>query len=271
MANTTKDRRVPMQVLSLGMPRTGTASIREALRILLDEPVYHAFELLDHVDHCPRWEAAITAKFSEKDRLSPLAQQQRQHLDEMLPLGDYAAVTDMPAVCFAEEMVAAYPHAKVILVERDIESWFRSFDSIIAAPMFHPANNIIAAIDLWFLGPVARVHHSWIRGWFGARTLEEMRSGARGHYRDYYAMVRRVTPPERLLEYELGSGWEPLCEFLGKPVPDVPFPKVNESAVMEGKFTSILARARRSIAYNFGVYVLPAAVAAGGTWWYYRR
>lgn len=34
---------------------------------------------------------------------------------------------------------------------------------------------------------------------------------------------------ERLLQHELGSGWEPLCDFLGKDVPEVGSPHVNES------------------------------------------
>lgn len=28
---------------------------------------------------------------------------------------------------------------------------------------------------------------------------------------------------------KMGDGWEPLCEFLGKPVPDEPFPWVNDA------------------------------------------
>jgi hypothetical protein len=28
-------------------------------------------------------------------------------------------------------------------------------------------------------------------------------------------------------------GWEPLCKFLGKPVPDVPFPHMNDAASIE--------------------------------------
>ena len=40
-----------------------------------------------------------------------------------------------------------------------------------------------------------------------------------------------MVPPERLLNYHLGDGWEPLCKFLGKPVPTdgSEFPNVNES------------------------------------------
>jgi len=35
---------------------------------------------------------------------------------------------------------------------------------------------------------------------------------------------------DRLLAYELGSGWAPLCNFLGQPVPDGAFPRVNSTA-----------------------------------------
>ena len=41
------------------------------------------------------------------------------------------------------------------------------------------------------------------------------------------ANVRATIAPERLLEFEAAQGWEPLCAFLGVPVPDEPFPKTN--------------------------------------------
>ncbi|KXJ87161.1 P-loop containing nucleoside triphosphate hydrolase protein, partial [Microdochium bolleyi] len=248
-------RRVPMQVLSLGMPRTGTASMREALQILLGEPIYHALELFDHVDHCAQWTSAINAKFGDESNSAREALV--RNIDKLLPLGDYAAITDVPAICFGEELVEAFPESKVVLVERDIETWYTSFDHTIMQGLWSPVNNFVAALDPWFLGPTAGVHHAWIKGWFKAGGLEEMRAGARGHYREYYAHVRKVTPPERLLEYKLGTGWEPLCEFLGRPVPDVPFPRVNESAAFDAKINELLRTAGRSIVYHASVYVLP--------------
>jgi hypothetical protein len=41
------------------------------------------------------------------------------------------------------------------------------------------------------------------------------------------ASVRRAIPPERLLEWTLGDGWEPICERLGVEVPNEPFPITN--------------------------------------------
>ena len=34
-------------------------------------------------------------------------------------------------------------------------------------------------------------------------------------------------PAERLLVYQVSEGWEPLCEFLDVPVPDMEFPRIN--------------------------------------------
>jgi hypothetical protein len=42
-----------------------------------------------------------------------------------------------------------------------------------------------------------------------------------------------MTPPERLLEFDLKNGWRSLCKFLGKDVPDGEFPRVNETAVFK--------------------------------------
>ena len=36
-----------------------------------------------------------------------------------------------------------------------------------------------------------------------------------------------TVPPERLLVYRVSEGWDPLCRFLGVPVPNTPFPSEN--------------------------------------------
>ena len=36
-------------------------------------------------------------------------------------------------------------------------------------------------------------------------------------------------PSEKLLVFEVKDGWEPLCKFLGVPVPGIPFPRSNDS------------------------------------------
>lgn len=51
-----------------------------------------------------------------------------------------------------------------------------------------------------------------------------------------------MVPKEKLLEMRLGDGWQPLCEFLGVPVPDQPFPRANDSAALQQTAQSILLR-----------------------------
>jgi hypothetical protein len=40
--------------------------------------------------------------------------------------------------------------------------------------------------------------------------------------------VKAAIPASRLLTYRVKDGWEPLCAFLGCPVPDGPFPRTND-------------------------------------------
>ena len=40
--------------------------------------------------------------------------------------------------------------------------------------------------------------------------------------------VKRTVPPERLLVWSVTEGWGPLCEFLELPVPEEPFPHIND-------------------------------------------
>lgn len=39
----------------------------------------------------------------------------------------------------------------------------------------------------------------------------------------------------QLLEFSVREGWEPLCEFLGVPVPDEPFPRINSTEEMTNR------------------------------------
>ena len=54
-------------------------------------------------------------------------------------------------------------------------------------------------------------------------------------YENHVADVKATIPPERLLVFDVRQGWAPLCEFLGTPIPDQPFPESNERAAWHGK------------------------------------
>lgn len=200
------------------------------------------------------WIAAFDAKFAGKGE--PFTRAQWDQL-----LAEYGAVTDVPALAFSEELIAVYPEAKVVLVERDVDSWFTSFDDAVVKVMWGKWGPLIGSLDPWFVGPIRDVHLRWAKDWMEVNSADEMRMKAKTKYREYYELMRRMVPRERLLEYELGSGWEPLCNFLGKEVPDVEFPRVNETASMHEKISIIVWRGIRNLLTRVLLWTGPLILA----------
>lgn len=221
---------------------------------------YHSIHWFSNISDCIAWNAAQDAKFFGKG--SPFSCAQWDAL-----LGTFGAVSaDPPAIAFAEDLISTYPEAKVILVERDIETWYRSFNSAVIEPCWSPFLNFLGDWDPWLIGPVRDCHFRWIKGWWKANSKDEMQAKARQMYKEHYEFVRRITPKAKLLEYRLGEGWEPLCRFLGKEMPDVEFPKVNDSDHMK-EFQGLVAR--RSMKHLFQrvcKWLAPAAVVGLGYW-----
>ena len=64
-----------------------------------------------------------------------------------------------------------------------------------------------------------------VQGRFGGRLDDK--DHAIGIFNNHIEEVQQTIAPERLLTYDVAEGWEPLCAFLGVPVPDTPFPRTN--------------------------------------------
>tara|TARA_Y100001001_G_C7756199_1_gene219866 strand:- start:147 stop:476 length:330 start_codon:yes stop_codon:yes gene_type:complete len=65
-------------------------------------------------------------------------------------------------------------------------------------------------------------------------------------YYEHIERVKKTIPSDRLLIYHVNEGWVPLCEFLNVDVPEIPFPKVNDTAEMLRNFAII-----KSLPYVF--------------------
>uniref|UniRef100_H2XVH0 Uncharacterized LOC100176603 n=2 Tax=Ciona intestinalis TaxID=7719 RepID=H2XVH0_CIOIN len=50
------------------------------------------------------------------------------------------------------------------------------------------------------------------------------------YYRRHNAHVLQNAPKKQLLVFNIKDGWDPLCQFLGQPVPGTPFPHKNKNA-----------------------------------------
>ncbi|KAI1760848.1 hypothetical protein GGR53DRAFT_507982 [Hypoxylon sp. FL1150] len=97
-------------------------------------------------------------------------------------------------------------------------------------------------------------------GFFNARNRKEIEEHAREAYDTYYRKIRAVVPPERRLGFELEDGWKPLCEFLGKDIPKVPFPHLSRRKEhMDGHSVRV-----REMFVGAAVKVGPWILALGG-------
>lgn len=216
----------PLFVINAGLFKTGTASMAKAYGIL-GLRAYHSLETIDIPEHWGLMEEAAEATWPNAPRARPRAPFTRADWDRVF--GGYDAVTDVAAV-FAVQLAEAYPESKVVIVERAFDKWEKSFEERVVNPIWDVVGVLVYYVVLPIQGNRAvAAMRKILYGAFGAQNVAEIRARARITYKEYYARVREAVPPERRLEYKLGDGWEPLCQFLGKDVPDVEFPWVNEA------------------------------------------
>lgn len=249
-------RVVPMQVLSLGLPRTGTLSMREAYSILGYDQPYHFASVVENCRDADMWNEALRAKFRGSGK--PYG---RAEFDQLL--GHSAAVTDTPCCVFWEELIEAYPDAKVVLVDRDQDKWLVSIAGLIAGVLNPFGQYVLRYTDPFWFGRIWTCGRLWVQGYFGSTHAGTAIQNARDVHRRHYEAVRAAVPRDRLLEYKLGSGWKPLCAFLGKEVPGVPFPHRNEADILAKAFGAAMGRSLKNSARN----LLVVAGAVGIVWY----
>ncbi|KAJ7275968.1 P-loop containing nucleoside triphosphate hydrolase protein [Mycena rebaudengoi] len=213
-------RTVPMQVLALGFPRTGTTSLKIALETLGYVRTNHGFSIYSSPVELNMWIRAIKAKFYGEG--TPYGLEEWDRL-----LGDCMAVTDTPHVLFAKELLAAYPDTKVVLTNRSPESWWNSYQATIAEAMKPTLRSRLNRQ----LQELARLIFAAL---FGTDHATEQIAKAR--FIAHYEEVRSLVPQERLLEFNVKDGWVPLATFLSKDVPEVAFPRVNDTEQFKKKF-----------------------------------
>ncbi|KJZ70231.1 hypothetical protein HIM_10379 [Hirsutella minnesotensis 3608] len=269
-SKTETNPKLEMKVLALGLPRTGSASIAQALTTLGYKDVHHGLKILDS----PRdWSILNRAADASYPILPTYTGKpfEREEWDELF--GTCEASTDIAAF-FAPQLIKAYPDAKVILVTRDFDKWYGSIEAVVKLFWSFPCqlafNYLGRFVDPFF----GRAVNKLLVGLFEARDVEELRQNARMVYDRHYHQIRELVPPHRLLEYRMGQGWEPICNFLDKPVPNMEFPWLNEADAMrmliKRKMRSqLIAAGRVLVPRVVGVFtVLAAGWMVTKTTWY---
>ena len=200
-----------LKVIGAGFGRTGTLSLKIALEQLGYTKCHHMIEVFGSEAQADYWAAIGEGKAPDWDKV----------------FDGFEAMVDFPGCIFYRELAEKYPDAKVILTVRSSDSWWKSASQTIIA--------IRKAVPFWMPMFVPRMRK--ILGMHNAllwkRTFQEGMDDprqAKRVYERHNAEVKKTIPASRLLVYEVKDGWGPLCAFLGRPVPETPFPKVNDTA-----------------------------------------
>ncbi|KLU90089.1 hypothetical protein MAPG_09054 [Magnaporthiopsis poae ATCC 64411] len=208
------------RVIGAGMSRTGTKTLNEALEILLDGPVH------DSGIQCFCGTRQQQHAWLEIMELTPKAKTvaDQKRIDYLLAglLEGYSSTMDTPANMMAAEILRVFPDAIVICTTRDAVPWAVSMYkmAVMATPWYAPLLTAVIP-GVWHHSRWYRLHQKLIAYRLG---YDDCRIEG---IRDHEDRLRRVIPPEKLFFYRVSEGWGPLCEILGVPVPDRPFPHNN--------------------------------------------
>jgi hypothetical protein len=190
---------MPLRVIGTGFGRTGTESMKFALEMLGFGPCHHMREVSPSPKQRSIWRTAATTGESP---------------DWESTFAGFGACVDWPSAHYWHELADYYPDAKMLLTLRSAESWYASMSKTI--------------IPFVSDGPGETL---------GSLLVRDRIFDGRWHDRDHAIEVferntREVQAafgPDRLLTFEVGAGWKPLCEFLEVPIPSEPFPRSNSA------------------------------------------
>ena len=238
-----------LQVIGAGLGRTGTLSMKEALEELGFKPCHHMHDVI--------------MVHKDRNHLFKIIYQQEDNLDAIKELFDgYIAQIDYPGCLFYEEFMKINPNAKVILTVRDSpEAWAKSAGDTIMSNNTEKSwikrnvrffvRRLLAPHMYWFSKMLERAH---------GVDPNNPKTDLAQMYTDWNNRVIETVPAEKLLIFNVKEGWKPLCDFLGVPVPDKPFPRVNSTASFKERS---IGRMKRQLGMLLMKFLLVFAVCFG--------
>ena len=187
--------RTQPKVFGLGLSRTGTRSLTAALHVLGFDTVHYPID------------ASTLSTLERGDARFAL-------------LDHYDGLTDITVAPYFEDLDARYPGAKFVLTVREREGWLRSCETHWSGRSAHePVED--AEHDV----------HMQVRRFLRAAVYGSYEFHPERFVRAYERHVRAVMHHFRdrpgdllVLDITRGEGWEKLAPFLGRAIPDAPFP-----------------------------------------------
>lgn len=218
-----------IKVIGAGLGRTGTTSLKYALETLGYNKCYHMSELLNDHSRLKYWKELQKTGSTNYKKL----------------FDGYMAAVDYPTAAYYKTFYRQFPGSKVILTVRDPEEWYQSVEKTIYAVSPKKFSDFMGLIykaitnkHVRDFGPVFKMNDQLIwKDHFKGRFKDK--AFAIERYHQWNDEVKDSIPKEDLLVMQVSDGWEPLCTFLGKPIPETPFPISNKRADFKDKVDSL--------------------------------
>ncbi|MBM78125.1 MAG: hypothetical protein CL846_06555 [Crocinitomicaceae bacterium] len=175
------------KVIGLGFQKTGTSSLREALKIL-----------------------GYKVKDTSQRALIPILKGNDKKIKRILK--NYNALEDTPWYMIYEKLDVWYPNSKFILTIRDEEDWYKSVSR--------------------HIGDLKNPMHEWIYG-LGKGLPKDNKKNTIEVYKNHNKNVIEYfkdRPIDLLIiDFSKNQGWDEICKFLNKSIPDATFPHANKT------------------------------------------
>lgn len=198
-----------LSLIGAGFGRTGTDSLKTALEMLGIGKCYHMLEVIPYKERIENWRAVANGKRPDWDQI----------------FNGYKATVDWPAAFYWRELSVYYPEAKVLLSVRDADLWYDSIEKTILSSLRKSADPDSLGVRL-------------IRDQVFGGNIED-RDHVIATYKKNIADVQAAIPAERLLTYQTGDGWDPICRFLDIPEPKKAYPHKNRAGNFHEKLDAM--------------------------------
>ena len=207
-----------LKVIGAGGPRTGTTSLKVALEILGFGKCYHMEWLFNNPDETRYWVELFETGTTDFEAM----------------FDGFQSTVDFPGHLNYKILMEQYPEAKVILTDRDPDLWYESSIQTVHAVTPKTFMEKLGIIGKFLtsrrfrqLSKAFRLVEKYVWKGFYNNQFDHKEKAMR-LYQAHKDEVKNTVPADKLLVFRPEEGWGPLCEFLGVPVPDQPYPKKNQ-------------------------------------------
>jgi hypothetical protein len=206
-----------LKIIGTGIGRTGTHSLKLALEQLGFGKCYHMAELFQNPKGLIQFEKAERGEGPDWDTL----------------FEGYQSAVDYPATRYYKQLMKKYPDAKIIHTIRDAESWYQNASQTIIWASKPSLGRILKLMVKLPFSPMLRKQMPILK--FNGKLIDlefgkdyKNKEEIIRRYKLHNETVMNTIPKEKMLVFNPKHGWEPLCNFLGVPVPAEPFPESNK-------------------------------------------